>query len=147
MRSKALPYILLALLALAVFFLRTCRSLHISSWSRNERLGPQGKEINRDRGFDRRISYLEYTKHARCRMQCRQITPSEVQEIMHEGDINYHKSEVDAKPCPTYALEGYTHDNQHLRVVFAQCDYKTRVVTCIDLDKEWQCDCPGDDQK
>ena len=146
MKSKALPFILLALIALAVFS-RTCRNLHVNSWSRNERLDPQAQNVNRNRGFDRRISYIEYTKHARCRMQCRQITPLEVEEIMRDGDINYRKSEVDARPCPVYALEGYTHDNQHVRIVFAQCDYKTRVVTCIDLNREWQCDCPGDDKK
>jgi hypothetical protein len=66
---------------------------------------------------------------------------------MHEGSINYRKSNVKGSPCPTYALEGYTDDNQHVRIVFAQCDNITKVVTCIDLDKEWQCHCPGDDNK
>jgi hypothetical protein len=104
-------------------------------------------KVNRNRGFDRRTSFLEYTRHAQCRMDCRQITAAEVQDIMQKGSINYRKSNVKANPCPVYALEGYTTDNQHVRIVFGQCDTKTKVITCIDLDKEWQCHCPGDDNK
>src|SRR4029079_15031731 len=97
-------------------------------------------------GFDRRISYIEYTKHAKCRMDCRHITQAEVEDIMQHGNINYRKSDVNDKPCPVYALEGLSSTNEKLRVVFAQCDYKTKVVTVIDLDKTWTCDCPGDDE-
>ncbi len=77
-------------------------------------------------------------------MDCRHIDEREVEEIMLTGTINYRKSEPAGRPCPTYALEGLTHDNQHVRIVFAQCDHKTKVVTTIDLDQEWQCHCPGD---
>ena len=139
MRSKVIPYIILVVLVVAVFALRKCRSIQGNDQSSNT-----PAEKNRDRGFDRRTSYLEYTKHARCRMQCRQIDESEVQEIMRTGVINYRKSELDAKPCPTYAVEGMTHDDQHVRIVFAQCDHKTKVVTTIDLEHEWECHCPGD---
>jgi len=80
-------------------------------------------------------------------MECRQITEEEVKEIMETGKINYRKTDVHDRPCPTYAVEGVTHDNQHVRIVFAQCDFKTKVVTTIDLDKEWTCACPGDERK
>lgn len=105
------------------------------------------QEASRDHGFNRRISYLEYTQHAKCRMNCRHISQSEVQEILQNGIINYRKSNSDARPCPVYALEGISSDNQRLRIVFAQCDNTTKVVTCIDLEKEWQCHCPGDNNK
>ncbi len=103
--------------------------------------------VNRNRGFDRRISFIEYTAHASCRMQCRKISQAEVEEIMRDGKINYSKSNVQAKPCPEYALEGITRDNQRVRIVFAQCDFKTKVVTTIDLGTDWECHCPGDDKK
>src|SRR5687768_4255978 len=83
--------------------------------------------VNRNRGFHRNTDYLEYTKHARCRMECRKITEAEVKEIMLEGNINYRKSNVKAMPCPVYALEGITAaDDQRVRIVFAQCDKKTK---------------------
>jgi hypothetical protein len=108
---------------------------------------PDASHTLRQRGFDRRISTVEYTQHARCRMQCRQISQSDINEIMHRGEINYAKSDVEDKPCPTYALQGYTNDGQHLRVIFAQCETKTKVVTAYDLEKDFECHCPGDEKK
>lgn len=85
---------------------------------------------------------LEYSKHATCRMECRNISEDEVKAILADGDIDYGKSQVHDKPCPSYAIEGKTNDGQNLRVVFAKCDSLTRVVTAIDLDAENEnCNC------
>lgn len=86
-------------------------------------------------------AHLIYTKHARCRMQCRQIDESEIQEIINSGTINQRKSNANDQPCPTIALEGTSHDNQQLRIVFAKCDDDVKVVTCIDLKNDYECDC------
>jgi len=80
-------------------------------------------------------------------MECRHITQGEVQQIMQDGKINYNKSDLQNARCPRYAIEGITTDNQDVRIIFAQCNESTTVVTVIDLDKEWSCDCPGDDKK
>lgn len=74
-------------------------------------------------------------------MGCRHITETEVKEILEKGEINYRKSEPDAHPDPKYALEGYTHEGQHLRIVFAPSGDNLVVITCIELGAEWQCDC------
>ena len=100
---------------------------------------PPSDNPNRDEGFDRRTSHIFYSKHARCRMECRHIDESEIKEILEKGEINYSKIESDTRG-KTYPLEGVTHDH-HLRVVFAPKDDGLLVVTCIDLDKDWQCDC------
>jgi hypothetical protein len=97
---------------------------------------PAGKEP-----IDRHTSHLIYTRHARCRMGCRHITETEVREILEKGDINYRKSEPAAHPDPKYALEGYSHEGQHLRIIFAPSGNNLVVITCIELDAEWQCDC------
>ena len=86
-------------------------------------------------------AHLIYTKHARCRMQCRQIDESEIQEIINTGIVNQKKSNANDQPCPTIALEGTSHDNQQLRIVFAKCDDEVKVVTCIDLKNDFDCDC------
>ena len=143
--KKAFPYILLALMALAVLLLRKSQSPETDTTQPEKTT--KKKEIDRNRGFDRRTSYLEYTAHARCRMQCRKIAQREVEEIMKNGKINYKKSDVNDKPCPTYALEGITSDGQRVRIVFAQCDHTTKVVTAIDLETDFECDCPGDKKK
>jgi hypothetical protein len=138
MKSKAAPYLILIILALAVYFLK--------KWKDVEELADSKTEVRR-RGFDRRVSTLEYTKHALCRMDCRRISKSDVQEIMRTGEINYAKTDVNDQPCPTYALQGYTNDGEHLRVIFAQCQTKTKVVTCYDLQRDFKCHCPGDEKK
>ncbi|MHA4807010.1 DUF4258 domain-containing protein [Flavitalea flava] len=91
--------------------------------------------------IDRQAEHLIYTRHARCRMGCRHITEVEIREILQNGEINYHKSELRSHPDPKYALEGHTKEGQHLRVVFAPSDRGLVVITCIELGIEWQCDC------
>ena len=140
MLKKILPYLFIALLAIVAIWLRNRNGLNDEDKKRKK---PESDKpvVNRNRGFDRRVSYLEYTRHSRCRMECRHITQKEVEEVVRNGEINYKKSDVNDMPCPTYALEGVTDDQQHVRIVFAQCDQKTKVVTCIDLDNEFACDC------
>ena len=84
---------------------------------------------------------LIYTKHARCRMVCRTITENEVQAIIAENHINANKSKTNDTRCPTYAYEGYAHDGQHLRIVIAKCSDVWKVVTCIDLEQDFTCNC------
>jgi hypothetical protein len=148
LKNKWAPYILILLLGAAVVIIKTCKNNDQSQpkVTNNDRKDPAA-EVNRDRGFDRRTSYLEYSNHAKCRMQCRHISQAEVEDIMRNGKINYNKSDLQNARCPRYAVEGVTADKQDVRIVFAQCNEKTEVVTVIDLDTEWQCDCPGDDDK
>lgn len=132
---KRTGLIFLLLLVLAVLFVQKWKDLS------------KDNDALRQRGFDRRTSTLEYTKHARCRMDCRHITETDINEIMLDGEINYAKSDLRDEPCPTYALQGHTTDGQYLRVVFAQCESETKVVTCYDLEKDFECHCPGDEKK
>ena len=90
--------------------------------------------------FERHVE-LVLTKHARCRMDCRHITAKEIHEILDGGTINYAKSEPDARPDPRYALEGYTAEQQRLRIIVAPEGRKLIIITCIELGVEWTCDC------
>jgi hypothetical protein len=139
MKSKG-KYIPVLLLAILLFF-----AWHQQWWkgprnTMHPRNRSEHKTVNEPFELNRHAT-LEYTMHARCRMECRHITEEEVTEILADGLINTDRSNPRDQPCPTYALEGYSDEGQHLRIVFAPCDKVTRVVTCIDLDKEWNCDC------
>lgn len=147
-----MPYVLMLLMVIAI--------ITIKQYNNNPEPSPKPKVTNtdkpkdpasnptdRDKGFDRRTSYLDYSNHAKCRMQCRKISKAEVEEIMQEGKINYNKSDLQNARCPRYAVEGVTKDDQRVRIVFAQCNDKTVVVTVIDLETDFKCDCPGDDDK
>ncbi len=90
---------------------------------------------------DLQDSKLIYTKHAKCRMDCRTISEAEVRKILQTGKVNERKSKPNDSPCPTYAIEGDTNDGQNVRIVFADCANVTKVITTIDLDKKYQCYC------
>jgi hypothetical protein len=147
MNKKSLPYLLLALLLVAVAVLRIYkksnpgRNTTTQQDKRREPAAPPSDNPNRKEDFNRRAGRLIYSKHARCRMGCRHIDESEVKEILEKGTVNYAKSELDNARGPKYALEGITHDNQRVRIVFAQDVEGTAVVTVIDLDTEWKCHC------
>ncbi|HEX3768729.1 MAG TPA: DUF4258 domain-containing protein [Puia sp.] len=88
-----------------------------------------------------RHAELVFTKHARCRMDCRHITATEIHEILENGNINYSKSEPNSHPDPKYAIEGYTAEQQHLRIIVAPEDSKLIIITCMELGAEWDCHC------
>lgn len=134
-QKKYLPFIALIAAVLLLFWIK-----------KNQRGKPVHIPVNIDvpvngkEPIDRNITNIIYSKHARCRMDCRHIDESEVKEILEKGEINYNKIEEDPKG-KSYPLEGITHDHQHVRIVFAPHENELVVVTVIDLDKEWQCDC------
>lgn len=154
MNRKWYPILLIGALLLLLFLFKTCGNNPDKSpkpvpavTDNRKKSDPASEKNNRERGFDRRVSYLEYSEHARCRMQCRRISKAEVEEIMQNGKINYAKSDLQNARCPRYAVEGITRDDQRVRIVYAQCNEKTVVVTVIDLETDYTCDCPGDDAK
>mgnify|MGYP000443929676 CR=1 FL=1 len=83
---------------------------------------------------------LRYTQHGRCRMACRHITEAEVEALLGDGHIAPDRTRTDGE-CVSYAVEGRTGDGQEVRIVYADCDRETRVVTTIDLDTDWPCSC------
>ena len=90
--------------------------------------------------FDRHAE-LVFTRHARCRMDCRHISAKEIHEVLDQGIINYSKSEPNSHPDPKYAVEGYTAEQQHLRIIVAPENTKLIIITCIELGVEWSCHC------
>lgn len=93
--------------------------------------------------FNRHPLHVYYTKHALCRMNCRHITKQEIEEIIQKGIINFNKSNNIGKPCATYALQGETTKGARLRVIIAQCNKESKIITCYNLDKDFECHCPG----
>lgn len=133
-KSSLILILLLAGALLVVKGFRSCRSKL-----------PQTKEQQVEQQQNSRSLWrtkkLVYTKHARCRMDCRAISENEVEEIQHNGKVNYLKSDLQDKPCASYAVEGLTPDGQQVRIVFGACEKITTVITCIDLEQEHACNC------
>ena len=100
---------------------------------------PDRGDTNRE-PFDRHAE-LVFTRHAKCRMDCRHISAKEIHEVLDQGIINYSKSEPNSRPDPKYAVEGYTAEQQHLRIIVAPENAKLVIITCIELGVEWSCHC------
>ena len=104
-------------------------------------------EPHKREAFDRHPSHIEYTKHALCRMDCRHIDAEDIKEIMQKGIIIFNRTNMNDRPCPTFAIQGYTTQHENLRVIFAQCAETTKVITCYNLKQDFECHCPGDEKK
>ncbi len=148
--KKVFPVILLVILAILAIGIRRCNKSrangrNISSRNSNtntpQRNSPPANGTQKERGLDRNPSRLFYTKHARCRMDCRHISQQEVEDILVQGTINYHKSELNNPRGPKYAVEGNTADGQRVRIIFAPNTQHISVVTVIDLVEDFACSC------
>lgn len=138
MKKKLLPYLLLAAMVVVAAVLRNCTLKKSNNSTEQEKTYTK-------RGLNRNPSNINYSKHARCRMDCRHIDEREVKYILENGKINYAKSDLKGADCnKKYAVEGISQDKQKLRIVFAPCNDEVTVVTCIDLDTDWECSCEGD---
>jgi hypothetical protein len=145
MLKKYLPFIILIAAALLLWYIKKHQRGSLpekpQTEQRNENENISVTAISdKDEPFKRHFEHLVYTKHAKCRMDCRHIDESEVKEILEYGAINYNKIENNDKG-KSYPLEGVTHDKQHVRIVFAPKKENLVVVTVIDLDKDWNCEC------
>jgi hypothetical protein len=152
LNKKWFPIILIIVLGITLLVIKQFQNKNDPApkpkvTNNNRPKDPATNPTDRDKGFDRRTALLEYSNHAKCRMKCRKISQAEVEEMMRDGKINYNKSDLQNARCPRYAIEGITKDNQRVRIVYAQCNNATTVVTVIDLETDFKCSCPGDDDK
>ena len=128
--SKLAPILIIIVLGCLLYWVRN-----------NTTQENQNNSSQISRGLNRNPSKINYSKHARCRMACRDITETEVREALKEGKINYKKSQLQTEDCKKrYAVEDMVN-GQRVRIIFAPCGDVVTVVTCIDLEKEWECSC------
>lgn len=135
--KKLIPYLILAVLFVIALLVKNYRTETAEVEGQVDTSNPARQSLDIFRDAD--AEYF-FTKHARCRMDCRNITQKEVKEIVRKAEVNYNKSDLQAKEGPKYALEGYTErDSQHIRVIVAPKQRHLSIVTVIDLDKDWEC--------
>lgn len=149
MLKKYLPYIFLIAAALLLFYIKKNQRGPAPVKPVTEQTDtritvpailPGDEQPKAIEGFNRSTNNIIFSKHAKCRMGCRNIDESEVREILKNGTVNEKKIQKDKRGM-TYPVEGTTHDGQRVRIVFAPKDDGLVVVTVIDLGKEWSCDC------
>jgi Domain of unknown function (DUF4258) len=137
------PVVIILFLLVALFFAKQCKEVFPDPKSKVKKVETVEKTEKAQRGLNRNPAQINYSRHARCRMDCRKIDETEVKDILKNGAINYKKSEIGNMPdCKRkYAVEGTTRDKQRVRIIFSPCANEVTVVTVIDIGKEWPCDC------
>jgi Domain of unknown function (DUF4258) len=95
--------------------------------------------------FQNRIAAteLDYSKHARCRMKCRDIDQDLVEDVYRNGSLNCDKSDPGGTKdgSPRYALELEDGGRGRVRIIVADNDGTHVIVTVIRLDEKDQCAC------
>ena len=140
--KKILPLLLLIIMAAITIWIQRCNHTAHPPVSANNKspVNTQPNTSNQVK-LDRSSTNLFFSKHAKCRMKCRHITQQEVKDILTNGTINYNKSELNDPRGPSYAVEGITKDRQKVRIIFAPKQQHITVVTVIDLEQEFVCNC------
>jgi len=77
-----------------------------------------------------------YTDHALCRMDCRNISKDDINEILRRGKLSPKISRFNDKPCPSYAYAWSTPSYEMVIAVFVVCENETKLVTAYPLGTE-----------
>jgi hypothetical protein len=85
--KKILPFILLIVLALLVLTVKNCKRTETNQTKQvvKEHTTPPANNNEAEpsaRGLNRHPFIMNYSKHAKCRMECRHIDESEIKDIL-----------------------------------------------------------------
>lgn len=133
---KFSPYLFLLAAALIYYWVKSHQGGTVLPSP--ERVSVEAKP--EEEGFTRQPDSIFYTRHARCRMNCRHISEAEIKEIIAGGKLNKKKIQS-YEDRVSYPLEGKTSNDRLLRIVVATRRNSLVIVTAIDLDRDWPCDC------
>ena len=106
MLKKYLPFIFLIAAALLLFWVlkhqRGDGPKRIETTQTEDKITvpailPADEKTDEVEGFNRNTTKLIFSKHAKCRMDCRKIDESEVKEILKSGKINHKKIQSDKR--------------------------------------------------
>lgn len=86
-----------------------------------------GKKTSCDWGLDARVlknirnKERIVSKDALLFFEAQQIDTSYISYILKAGDVNFKESDIEAKPCKIYQVEGKVN-KQELGLIFENCD-------------------------
>ncbi len=80
-------------------------------------------------------STFKFSEHAKCILACKQITEEEVRDVLKNGEVNFSESDTRGVPCPSYAIEGSSH-NKKLRVLLTvfERDSTAEITTAMNME-------------
>ena len=90
------------------------------------------------------VGELDYSRHARCRMKCRDISQSLVEDVYQNGSLNCAKSDPSGQTdgTPRFALELEDGIRGRVRIIVGDNPDNDVIITAIRLDEKDNCACP-----
>lgn len=85
-------------------------------------------EMARYFSLDYRVIYhldqdtIYMSPEAQCHLECLRLEQAEILQVLKGGEVNFEKSQKNARPCKIYTLE-----KADLSVAFELCDEKVKV--------------------
>lgn len=80
-----------------------------------------------------RSGFLTYTVHGDCRMKCRNVSRSEIKQILSYGSYNPAKSSANR-----YVIDADVN-GRSLTAIFGYSSFVTYLITVIDTGYDWPC--------
>lgn len=98
-----------------------------------------GKKTSCDWGLDARVlknirlKERVVNEEALRYFENKKIDTSAISKILNTGDVDFKKSDIEAKPCKIYHIEG-EYDSQKMGMIFENCDSIARLKKVFDLE-------------
>ena len=64
----------------------------------------------------------EFSSQLQCQMNAFAISKEEINNVLHNGKVNFDKSEVRQKPCRIYIVEGKLKGGKNVELLIKDCD-------------------------
>lgn len=86
-------------------------------------------------------STVSISDRAACQMACLQLSEEQFLKIKTSSSVNFKESNVKAKPCPVYRLEGNWEERDY-QLVWEVCEGKEKVklLSVIKIGQECNCE-------
>ncbi|WP_127845028.1 DUF4258 domain-containing protein [Psychroflexus aestuariivivens] len=98
-----------------------------------------GKKTSCDWGLDARVlknirlKERVVNQEALSYFENKKIDTSAISKILQTGDVDFKKSDIEAKPCKIYHIEG-EYKSKKLGMIFENCDSIVRLKKVFDLE-------------
>lgn len=79
---------------------------------------------------------IEFLNDSSCKLQCRGITENEIKEVLKNGNVDYSRSNVHAKPFARYTVEGSSNNGKLICVLADDCDTITKIISAIEVNNK-----------
>ncbi len=88
-----------------------------------------------------KLQYMVFSDKAKCQLTCLGLTEQAFKTELNKCRVNYDMTDIQAKPCGKYFVEGIKKQELKFSVLFEDCDTLSKVIELNISNKDQACDC------